>query len=127
MTDRGYIQVIFKIGDEKHRFYAHRIGWALHYGRWPARELDHCNGDGRDNRIENLREATRAEQMQNLARQRGKTRLLGAYPNGNGFLSRIKVDGKDRYLGQFHTEAEAHAAYLEAKAKFHSFQPVPRS
>lgn len=126
ITDRGAIQVIFKLGDVKHRHYAHRIAWAIHYGSWPEAEIDHRDGDEGNNRISNLREATRGQNMQNLARQKGKTRLLGAYPNGGGFCSRIKVGGVDHYLGQFATEREANAAYLKAKAQMHLFQPVPR-
>ena len=128
VTARGSIQVIFKIGDVKHRHYAHRIGWALYHGRWPENEIDHRDGDGGNNRIENLREATRLQNMHNLGRQKGKTRLLGAYPNGSGgtFCSRIKVDKVDHYLGNFPTERQAHEAYLAAKARLHPFQPVPR-
>ena len=42
----------------------HRLAWRIHYGRWPT-EIDHINGDRGDNRIINLREVTRAENLKN--------------------------------------------------------------
>lgn len=35
----------------------HRVVWFLHHGYWP-KEIDHINRDGRDNRIENLRDVS---------------------------------------------------------------------
>ena len=45
----------------------HRVAWALHYGEWPSGILDHINGVKTDNRIENLREVTDAENLVNKA------------------------------------------------------------
>lgn len=39
----------------------HRVGWAMHYGKWPKDQIDHINMIRDDNRIENLREATASE------------------------------------------------------------------
>ena len=36
--------------------YVHRIVWKMHTGKDPILHIDHKNGDGRDNRIENLQE-----------------------------------------------------------------------
>lgn len=48
-----------------HHLYAHRVIWALHIGSLPTNHIDHANGDRSDNRIENLREATRSENQRN--------------------------------------------------------------
>jgi hypothetical protein len=93
--------------------------WALAHGRWPEAELDHRDRDRRNNRLGNLRLSNRHQQGQNAVHPTGVTRLAGAYPNGSGFMSRIKVNGKDLYLGQFATALEAHQAYLKAKAEHH--------
>ena len=44
---------------------AHRLAWALHYGEWPDGAIDHINGIKTDNRLCNLRLATRAQNQQN--------------------------------------------------------------
>jgi hypothetical protein len=112
------------------RLYEHHIIWALKHGVWPQHELDHINGDRADNRLENLREATRAQNAQNQP-------ALAAH-NTSGFAgaswierlgkwrANIKIGGKQHHLGLFDTAEEAHQAYLEAKAKLHPFQPAQR-
>ena len=47
------------------QFKAHRVAWLLFYGQWPKCELDHINRCRGDNRICNLREVTRYQNMQN--------------------------------------------------------------
>ena len=47
------------------QFKAHRIVWLLYYGSFPNKEIDHINHNRLDNRIENLREATRTENNNN--------------------------------------------------------------
>ena len=42
------------------RYCEHRLAWLYVYGKWPEDMVDHINGIKDDNRIENLREATRS-------------------------------------------------------------------
>lgn len=57
----GYL--IIKVKGKQ--FKAHRIVWLLNYGRFPKSEIDHINRIRTDNRIENLRESNRFEQVHN--------------------------------------------------------------
>ena len=86
----------------------HRAIWAWHHGCFPTLQIDHINGDGMDNRIENLREVTASENQRNQHRKwkpNAKTGLPGVY-NGNGGY-RIKVAQhvyffRDRYVAFCH-------------------------
>jgi len=104
---------------------AHRLAWLWYYGKWPDNEVDHLDGDRANNRIANLRDCTRAINMQNQRRpQKGIARkYLCVYPTkkkcGMRYRAIIQVDGKPKHLGYFDTEDEAYAAYLDAKRRFH--------
>lgn len=107
---------------------AHRIVWLLHHGSLPALDIDHINGVGMDNRIENLRLATRSENMQNVRRapRNNKSGLLGASfcKQRRKWTAQICVEGKRRNLGFYASAREAHRAYLAAKVRLHPFQTI---
>lgn len=107
----------------------HRLAWLYVTGSWPEVEIDHRNGDRRDDRFHNLRACTRAENQQNRASARkSASPYLGVSrsPSPGRWRAQIKVGGDVRALGTFDTEEEAHQAYLTAKAQLHTFQPTPR-
>jgi hypothetical protein len=105
----------------------HRAAWLLVTGQWPARGIDHHNGVKADNRWCNIREATDAQNRQNLKATSAKGRLRGCTPYYRKWKAQIKdSQGRHHYLGLFSTESEAHAAYCAAKTKLHPFQPVQR-
>lgn len=103
-------------------YLAHRLAWLYVHSVWPRSSLDHKNGDGFNNVIENLREATHTQNKQNQikASRHSTTGLLGVCIQGNGkFKAVIQANGKIIRLGSFATPEMAHAAYLEAKKIFH--------
>ena len=103
------------------RYKAHRLAWLYVTGVWPN-EIDHINGVKHDNRWSNLRETTHSINMQNqykVRRHNKSTGVLGVYAVGDKFQASIRTNGVLKFLGYFKTTEEAHAAYLEAKRKFH--------
>jgi hypothetical protein len=103
------------------RYAAHRVAWLYVTGAWPRGELDHIDGDPSNNALTNLREATRALNMQNMRRARctNVLGLLGVRALGRRFNARIYAQGLPRYLGCFDTPELAHAAYVAAKRTLH--------
>jgi hypothetical protein len=111
------------IGLNKKHIKAHRLAWLFVYDEWPAGDIDHINGNRTDNRIENLRIATKTQNAQNQRRgTRNKHGLLGIKqtPCGN-WTSSIRVDGVLHHIGTFHTAQEAHTAYVKTKQRVHPF------
>ncbi len=102
---------------------AHRIAWLIITGSWPVAETDHINGVRDDNRIDNLREATKSlnQQNQRVPRRDNTSGYLGVswHAAGKAFSAHIRIKGKKLYLGLFTDPAKAHQAYLDAKRQFH--------
>lgn len=99
--------------------YVHRIAIFLTYGIWPE-AVDHVNGNKIDNRISNLRIATRQENLFNSrCRADSKSGVKGVNKHGKGWRAKIKRDGKLYFLGTYPTIEEAADAYKRAAAQLH--------
>ena len=117
LDKKGYVYV----GLDGKYYFGHRVAWLLHFGRWPAGQVDHWDEVKSNNRISNLREVTSVENMHNQrqARKHNRLGLRGVSKNHTKFQAEILADGKRIYLGVFDTPLEAHAAYLAAKKQYH--------
>jgi hypothetical protein len=91
----------------------HRVAWALHHGEWPERDLDHINADKSDNRLVNLRLATRTQNIANAPAYNRNGMPKGCYQlkGRRRWYSRIRIDGKYKQLGTFATAQEAAEAF----------------
>jgi hypothetical protein len=110
-------------------YLAHRLVWLHVHGRWPAEQIDHINGARSDNRLDNLRECSNAENSQNMHKSRGSNTHIGVVyasrqKRRKKWSARIRTNGRSIHLGWFLTEEEALAARTEAKARFHTFHPI---
>ena len=112
----GHIQ-IFVNG----RYYlAHRCAWLWSYGVWPDHDIDHINGDRSDNRLANLRKATRSQNCSNSKlRADNNIGLKGVSIQKGRYRAQIQVKGKKQFLGMFSTPEEAHEAYCKAAQSLH--------
>lgn len=100
-----------------------RLVWAWVYLEWPDGEIDHRNGDTQDNRIENLRLATRKQNARNQGvRRNNRTGLKGVSYDvaRRGYRAQIQFDGKKVNLGTYPTAQGAAEAYREAARVHHA-------
>lgn len=106
---------------EGKQFVLHRLAWLYVYGVLPDKELDHINGDKSDNRIENLREVSHGENMQNLPTYRNNTSgKIGVHydRNCNKWIARISYKGERIILGVFTTFEESCLSRERAEERY---------
>lgn len=95
------------------RYLSHHIVWLMFKGFLPA-QLDHINRNKKDNRIENLRECSSAENMQNRPSLKNTSSpYKGARINKTTSKWRavFTTKGKSYYLGEYTSEVNAALAY----------------
>lgn len=99
----------------------HRLIFLLHHGYLPP-EVDHINGDRADNRIENLRAATRSENQCNrpaLANNTSGYPGVSWHKKSKAWLVRVMKNGKQNLIGYFKDLELAGLVSIEARAKYH--------
>lgn len=88
-------------------------------------DIDHRNGDRLDNRLSNLRAASRQQNSGNRgANRNNKSRYKGVnfYPSSNSWRAQIMDNGKKRHIGYYATAEEAALAYnIESLKVFGEF------
>lgn len=87
-------------------FYAHRIIWVLAHGPIPdGMEIDHIDGDGTNNRLENLRLVSSSQNKKNMRkRSDNKSGHAGVWLHPRGkFYAYGKVEGKRVSIGFYDT------------------------
>jgi hypothetical protein len=104
----GHLQVRYK----GKAYQVHRLIWIITTGNWPIEELDHINGVRDDNRLVNLREATRRQNCRNKTCHRvGQLRFTTyAKSKGKWMAQPPRINGKQKTLGYYDTMQEASEA-----------------
>ena len=115
LTDRGYL----KVG----HFKVHKVVWEMFNGKSPeGMQIDHINGNKLDNRIENLRIATYAENQWNAkTRVDNKSGVKGVcwHKATRRWLAQIKHNKVLHYLGVYDTIEEAAKVVQDKRIQLH--------
>jgi hypothetical protein len=117
LNSRGYICIM--IDGRKYR--AHRLAWLYIHGNMPPNEIDHINHIQDDNRLCNLRLATRTENSRNVSLYKNNSSgFVGVYwdKSRNKWQARVQVNGKSQHLGYFDKIEDAVRARKAASKKY---------
>lgn len=102
-----------------HRIIMSRV---LGYTLTPNIKVDHRDGNGLNNRRDNLRIASDSENMRNSRRPKNNTsgfKGVSWHKTYKKWYAAIRYNGKSIHLGSFSTPQEAHKAYCDAAVKYH--------
>ena len=112
----------YRAGAVKSEFYReHRLIYLYHHGVLPA-TLDHINQNREDNRIENLRGATRSENGQNRKDHKNNTsgiRNVHFYKRYNKWRVMLNINGKNKHFGYFLNFDEACSVAEQARIVYY--------
>ena len=121
INGKGYRKVAFTWNDKSLDWQQHRIVWAMHYGQWPNKALDHIDGNKTNNAITNLREVTYQENSKNLRMSKNNTSgHIGVnwHKGRSKWQASITVSGKWIYLKTYSNIEDAIAARQAAEIKY---------
>lgn len=118
ISPQGYITI--KVNGTV--YYAHRLIFVWMTGACDSPHVDHVNGNGLDNRWDNLRLATISQNACNKdGKQNTKSGVKGVSydKRTNRWKSSIRIGGKEIWLGRHNTLDLAREAYAAAAEKYH--------
>jgi len=114
----GYIRLFVNM----RYIYAHRAAWLICHGSFPEIQIDHINGVRNDNRISNLREATRSQNMHNMSiSKNNKSGYKGVslHKSTGLWQAKLKSGGVIVFRKFYKTKEEANNALIKERKKAH--------
>lgn len=106
---KGYLHVNL----DKRFYRIHRLVWLYVHGEQPD-QLDHIDGDRKNNRVENLRPCTCQTNAGNAGLANHNTsgfRGVSMNAKSGKWAAQIKIFGEQTYLGRYDTPEEAARVY----------------
>jgi len=115
------------IGIDGKLYRTHRVIWFYIYGTFPDGYLDHINRNRTDNRIENLRQVSKAQNRENIdvaVNSKSGVKGVWLHKQTKKWCASIGHNGKNIHLGSFKSIEEACAAYKTAASIYHTMNAV---
>lgn len=119
VDDKGYVRIRLK----RKLYLAHRLAWIVENGPIPrGMEIDHVNGNKSDNRICNLRLASRNQNEHNKGIQSNNTSGVKGvtwHKRASKWQAQVSVNGRKKYIGFFSRLEDAKDAVEKARLELH--------
>jgi hypothetical protein len=121
INDRGYLTVCLQYPNKKQVCKkVHRLIAQAHLPDYSEDlEVDHIDRCRSNNEISNLRMVTPSQNLHNT-----DAKGCSFDKNINKWKAKICVNYKQKHIGYYDTEEEAHQAYLKAKKLYHPTAPI---
>jgi hypothetical protein len=106
----GYLQISI----DNALYLGQRLALLYMTGEWPPGDVDHADVNPRNNRWENLRPATRSQNVANAPRRRDNTSgFKGVWLDKRSglWVAEIVLGGRKKHLGRHSTPEAAHRRY----------------
>lgn len=112
------------------RYYAHVLAYYYmteYYPNYPLEEVDHINGDNRDNRFCNLRLSNKSQNGQNKFKPQSNNKSGTKVPGvsfckrDKVYTIRLKINGKLKNCGSFKSLSEAENTCLDLRRKYYEY------
>ena len=106
---------------DKRPYLAHRLAWLYVMGEFPKNDIDHVDTNGCNNKISNLRLATKSQNGANSKLPKNNTsgyKGVTWAKRNKKWMAQIMVDRKHVCLGFFHDPKLAYEAYKKASREY---------
>lgn len=100
-------------------FIESNVIWFLRTGDWPMCEIDHIDGNPHNNAVDNLRLATRSENMMNRIPRPNKSGHKGVHPRYGKWAVQVWKNKKCHSLGVYETIEEAIMVHKQGVDRLH--------
>ena len=119
LNDNKPNQKYIQIKINKKMYSLHRLIYKFHNEDWditysPDNQIDHMNIDSLDNKIENLRVVNNSKNQRNKNKLKNCSSIykgVSWYKPNKKWRASIRIDRKEKHLGYYETEEEAHLVY----------------
>ena len=117
LDGHGYLRIMV----QSRLYKAHRLAWLYMHSNWPKGQIDHINRNRSDNRISNLRDVSRKQNLQNSGKSSANTSGCTGVSwdkQKSKWRAHIMHNYKLIHLGYFSILEEAVAARKAAELKY---------
>lgn len=100
---------------------AHRLAWLYVHGEFPENHIDHIDGNGCNNKLQNIRQVTRFQNQKNMRRSSSnKSGVTGVYfrKDTRAWCVQITANLKKITIGCFNNIFDAVCARKNAEIKY---------
>jgi len=104
------------------KYLIHRIIWFFIHKEWPPHEVDHADMNQGNNSLDNLRLATKSQNMMNRSLFKNNTsgiKGVSWHKRSQKWSTKITINGKNIHLGMFKDKEDARTALACARPEIH--------